>query len=181
MTGTYDSADQAAAAPDDFLPIRLVMVPIWTGRTDGNWRYVEQAAMNALDRPYRQRIYRVHQDAAGTLRSDVYTLPGDPSVFVGAWTRPGAFDELTPEDLDLRVGCGIVLEAQPGDRFVGGTEGDGCASSFGDAVHATSEVVIEPERLTSWDRGWTADGEQAWGPAERGYTFVRRTSGPPRG
>ena len=54
--------------------IRLVMLPIWTHRRDGRWLYVEQASVQSIEQPYRQRVYRVHRDALGVLRSDVYTL-----------------------------------------------------------------------------------------------------------
>ncbi len=179
MTGTFDSADQAARRPGDFLEIRLVMLPIWTSRADGRWLYVEQAAMSSRERPYRQRVYRVHRDDAGRLRSDVYVLPGDPLDLAAAWQRPGAFDALSPDDLVLREGCSIVLEPGGDDAFTGATAGTGCASTIGGAAYATSEVVIEPGLLVSWDRGWTADGEQAWGSTAGGYEFVRRTTGPP--
>ena len=59
MTGSFSSASQASAAPDDYFDIRLYMVPIWDGRADGPWLYVEQAAASALERPYRQRVYQV--------------------------------------------------------------------------------------------------------------------------
>jgi CpeT protein len=62
MTGTFSSAAQAAADPDNFFDIRLQMVPIWTDRAEpdgARWLYVEQASAEALDRPYRQRVYRV--------------------------------------------------------------------------------------------------------------------------
>ncbi|MDH3592370.1 MAG: CpcT/CpeT family chromophore lyase, partial [Planctomycetota bacterium] len=59
MTGTFSSREQAVADPDNFRAIRLVMLPIWTQRGDGPWLYVEQAAEDALGRPYRQRVYRL--------------------------------------------------------------------------------------------------------------------------
>ena len=58
MTGSFSSQAQAQA-DERYYDIRLEMVPIWTDRDDGRWLYVEQAAASALERPYRQRIYRV--------------------------------------------------------------------------------------------------------------------------
>jgi hypothetical protein len=62
----------------------------------------------------------------------------------------------------------------------------GCATSeqaatrtLRGAAYATSEVVIEPAILVSWDRGWNAAGEQVWGATKGGYEFVKRGPGPP--
>ena len=172
MTGTYSSAAQAADDPENFFHVRLVTTPIWTDRTDGHWLYVEQAVAAALERPYRQRVYRVHGTESG-VRSDVYELPGDPLDFVAAWERPELFDAIEPGDLALREGCSIHLVRAGANEFTGSTRGEGCSSSLGDAAFATSEVRVTPNVLTSWDRGFTADGEQAWGATEGPYVFVR--------
>ena len=100
LSGSFSSAEQAAAQPDDYFDIRLEVVPIWTDREDGPWLYVEQAAAAALERPYRQRVYHVVQTEEGP-RSDVYTLPGDPLAYAGAWQEPARFDGITPDTLAL--------------------------------------------------------------------------------
>ncbi|MHC4837237.1 MAG: chromophore lyase CpcT/CpeT [Planctomycetota bacterium] len=171
MTGSFSSAAQAEAQPEDYFDIRLVMQPIWADRADGPWLYVEQAEAEALARPYRQRIYRLVADG-DFIRSDVYLLPGDPLDFAGAWERPAAFAGIAPEDLELRNGCSIWLQ-DLGGVHVGATRGRGCESSIGDAAYAISEVTITADRLTSWDRGFTADGMQAWGATAGPYEFLR--------
>lgn len=179
LTGTFDSLDQAAADTENFFEIRLVTIPIWTERTDGRWMYVEQAAFAALDRPYRQRVYRVHRDDTGVLRSDVYLLPGEPLEFTAAWRNPGIFDAYGPADLELRDGCSILLDPAGDGTYLGATVGNGCSSALGDAAYATSEVELRPGLILSWDRGWTTDGEQAWGATVSGYRFVQRSEFPP--
>lgn len=178
MTGTFSSAAQAAEQPDDFLEIRLVVVPIWERRADGPWLYVEQAAGGSLERPYRQRVYRVSLEEDGGFRSEVYELPGDVQRFVAAWDG-APFDDLEPDDLLLREGCAVLLDWQ-GDRFSGGTRGRGCESRLGRATHATSEVTVTADRLESWDRGYAADGEQVWGSEAGPYRFDRLSAGAPR-
>ncbi len=110
LTGSFSSSDQATANPDDYMDVRLRVVPIWEGRdASSRWLYVEQAAAASLDRPYRQRIYRVFcagkEGWANTVGdkdwcvrwpdiendfsrplycSEVHTLPGDPLVYAGA-------------------------------------------------------------------------------------------------
>ena len=43
---------------------------------------------------------------------------------------------------------------------------------YTDAAYATSEVVIIPGRIESWDRGFDADGNQVWGAASGPYVFI---------
>lgn len=171
MTGSFSSAAQAETQPDDYFDIRLEMAPIWTDRTDGPWLYVEQAAAEALDRPYRQRVYRLVPDG-DFIRSDVYLLPGDPLAFAGAWRTPEVFTGTTPEELELRTGCSIWLQ-DLGGVHVGATRGRSCESSLGDAAYATSEVTVTADRLTSWDRGFDEAGVQAWGATAGPYEFLR--------
>ena len=87
LTGSFSSQQQAAADPE-FRDIRLHIVPIWTHRPDGPWLYVEQAAAEALDKPYRQRVYRLSQTGNDTFRSDVYLLPEPALGFAGAFAAP---------------------------------------------------------------------------------------------
>lgn len=171
MTGSFSSEAQAAEDPEYF-DIRLFMVPIWEDRSDGEWLYVEQAVATALERPYRQRVYHVVDTDEGP-RSDVYTLPGDPILYAGAWRDPELFDAITPESLALREGCSIFL-TPVGAHFEGSTRGKGCMSSLGEAAYATSEVIVKPGVLTSWDRGFDAQDEQAWGAVTGAYIFVKQ-------
>lgn len=172
LTGHFSSAAQAEGDPSYF-DVHLRAVPIWGDRGDGPWLYVEQAIASALDRPYRQRVYKLSVDG-DQFRSDVYTLPGDPLQFAGAWREPGRFDDLPAEALTLRAGCGIVMRFD-GDAFVGGTVGRGCESSRAGAAYVTSEVRLTPTQVISWDRGFSDDGTQVWGAEKGGYVFDRIT------
>ena len=37
---------------------------------------------------------------------------------------------------------------------------------------ATSEVVVSPGRIESWDRGFDAEGAQVWGAEKGAYVFL---------
>jgi hypothetical protein len=172
LTGSFSSAVQAAT-DDEFFDIRLHMAPIWTGRDDGPWMYVEQAVASAEDRPYRQRVYRLREVEPGLFESAVYTLP-DPDATIGAWEAPGRLDGLSPADLETRTGCSILMR-RLGDAFVGSTLGALCPSELRGARYATSEVRVTRDRLVSWDRGFDAAGTQVWGARTGGYVFDRMT------
>jgi hypothetical protein len=180
MTGTFSSAEQHAAAPDDYFDIRLVMVPVWTDRTDGVWLYVEQAVGDHLEAPYRQRVYRLSREGEGEVASDVYTLPGEAKRFAGAWRQPVPLADVKPEDLTLRAGCTVHLRRTADGAWEGGTRGAGCASELRGAKYATTEIRLEDGLLRAWDRGHTEAGDQVWGPAKGPYRFVRVSAEPPR-
>ncbi|MBD3257108.1 hypothetical protein GF377_01650 [candidate division GN15 bacterium] len=173
MTGSFSSQEQAEA-DTNFFDIRLRMVPIWQQLSDAHWIYVEQAAASSLDQPYRQRVYRVWQVDDTTFQSDVYTFE-DPLRFAGAWQNPNPLASLTPDSLTLREGCSIVMHPEGDSAFVGGTVGEGCASTLRGASYATSEVRITADGMVTWDRGYDAEGNQAWGAETGGYVFMKIT------
>lgn len=177
LSGSFSSAAQAAA-DTNYFDIRLRMAPMWTDRTDGPWIYVEQATATAQDRPYRQRVYRLRDGGDGTFTSEVFALPG-PRRFAGAWRHKQPLAALTPDSLLVRDGCAVVLRREADGRFAGGTVGQGCASDLRGAAYATSEVTVGPETIESWDRGFAADGSQAWGATGGGYVFVREPADAP--
>jgi len=171
MTGSFSSAEQAKS-DTNFSDIRLQQARIWPNRTDGYWFYVEQAAAENLDRPYRQRVYHLFQKSDSLLQSTVYTLP-NPSDFVGAWENPTVLAELTPEDLTEREGCAIILKKYGNEAFVGSTESLRCDSKIGGASFATSIVLINATEIYSWDRGFDMEGNQVWGARTGGYIFKK--------
>ncbi|RMH30795.1 MAG: hypothetical protein D6692_01270 [Planctomycetota bacterium] len=170
LTGSFSSAEQAAR-DQSYFHIVLHMTPMWTWRDDGPWLYVEQALAQAAERPYRQRVYKLERTGDGAYRSRVFVFE-NPLEHAGAWKSGSPLSEMSPDDLDERVGCAIRLEWQNG-AFVGSTGGTGCPSDLNGSAYATSEVVIEADRLLTWDRGFDATGQQVWGATKGGYEFIR--------
>ncbi|MDX2197362.1 MAG: chromophore lyase CpcT/CpeT [Phycisphaerae bacterium] len=173
MIGSFSSAEQSAADPENFFDIRLEIVPIWRDRDGGAWMYVEQAAAQSLDKPYRQRIYQVTAAGDGVFESAVYELPGDPLAYAGAWKTPEKLDAIKPEDLQQRAGCTVHLRKQDGATFAGRTIGTGCTSALRGAKYATSEVSITAEGMRTWDRGYNEANEQVWGAKTGPYVFKK--------
>lgn len=170
LTGSFSSASQAAADPE-FRDIRLHVARVWPNRSDGIWLYVEQAAAESLDRPYRQRVYHLTQPTDTLFESQVLELP-DPERRVGAWRLEQPLADLDPADLGAREGCAILLR-RSGNAFAGSTLGRLCESSHRGAAWATSEVILTADRMVSWDRGFDAAGVQVWGAVKGGYVFDR--------
>jgi hypothetical protein len=171
LTGSFSSAAQAGQDPDYF-DIRIHAVRVWPERDDGQWIYLEQAAADALDQPYRQRVYHVTRLADDLFQSRVYALE-EPLNYAGQWREEEPLAQLRPEDLQLRDGCAVLLRKVGDETFTGSTLGRLCSSTLRGASFATSEVAVRSDRLTSWDRGFDADGVQVWGAQKGPYQFDR--------
>jgi CpeT protein len=174
MTGSFSSAAQAER-DDQYFDIRLEMVRIWPELVgDEAWLYVEQATATSLDRPYRQRIYRLERIGENRFESAVFELPTDPLAFAGWWQTPSLFERLTPSDLTELTGCAVYLEFDSfTQQFTGSTGRGTCESTLRGAAYVVSEATITPDMLLTWDRGFDADGQQVWGAVDGGYEFVR--------
>jgi len=171
MTGSFSSAEQARLDPD-FYDIRLQVVRVWPERQDGYWLYVEQAAAESLDRPYRQRVYRLLRHDSSTIESRVFTIP-EPLTYAGEWKKEVPLARLTPESLVWKKGCSIMLVKKGTDAFAGSTVAHECASDLRGAAYAKSEVEINSRGMVTWDRGFAADGRHVWGASKGGYIFKK--------
>lgn len=174
MTGSFSSAAQSER-DDQYFDIRLQMVRIWPDRDPGEaWLYVEQATAAAIDRPYRQRVYRVTRIDENRFRSEVYELLQPALQYAGWWKTPQRFSEFRPADLTELEGCAVTLRYDElSGSFVGSTDSGTCASTLRGAAYVMSEVTITPDMLLTWDRGYNAQDQQVWGATEGGYEFVR--------
>jgi CpeT protein len=181
MTGVFSSEAQSKRDPENYFPIVLHMAPIWkdAGERDGvKWFYVEQAVATALNRPYRQRVYRLSVQPDGTIRSEIFTLAEGPAAlkFAGAWGDESKLAGVTPETIVRRDGCEIALSIMSDGTFKGATDGKKCPSERGGAKYATAEAHIKSDGMVTLDRGYDAQDEQVWGATKGGYEFVKISS-----
>jgi hypothetical protein len=174
MTGSFSSAAQAAEGEANYGDIRMEMHPIWPSRADGPWLYVEQAFAEDIEKPYRQRVYRLLDQPDGAILCQVYELPGDPLAHAGAHRRPDALASLKPDELLFRGGCTITFGREPDGSFFGATGVGSCESRVSGSTFLTSHVTVTADKLVSWDRGYDANGNQKWGPTLGGYEFVKQ-------
>jgi hypothetical protein len=171
MAGSYTSAAQAQA-DSSYFEIELEMVRIWPKRRDGAWFYVEQATAASKEKPYRQRVYHLHEVNDSTFVSRILTIKGGAALF-GAYKDPVKLATLSPDSLVALEGCDITLQ-QRGQGYAGSTVEGRCPSTREGAAFTTSEVMLYPDRMVSWDRGWDTRGEQVWGATKGGYIFIKR-------
>lgn len=170
LTGSFSNIEQANA-DTNFFHISLIMTPIWPDRTDGIWIYVEQAMATKLDKPYRQRVYRLTHPEADIFQSDIYTIK-DPLNFAGLQNDASKKAALTFDLIDLKEGCEVRLR-KDGSSYTGGTDGAKCPSDLRGASYATTQITLKKGELVSWDQGFDASGKQVWGSTLGGYIFKK--------
>lgn len=171
MTGEFDSSEQAKK-DDAFKNISLKMTRVWPDRPNGVWLYIEQAVADTPDKPYRQRMYFISELNEDEYSSDIYSLPNEEK-FVGAWRETSKLDELSPFDLTNKTGCTVIL-FYDGFQFGGRTSKGNCKSELNGASYTTSEVTILETQISTWDRGFDADGKQVWGSESGPYVFKKQ-------
>lgn len=171
LNGDFDSSEQASV-DRAFFPVSLRSCEAIVEGLGERVLYVEQAMMDGLDRPYRQRIYSV-EEAEGRVVSRVFAMDDSLNrALIGACD-----DDTAPviqlRDIEERKGCGVWLTADQDGVYRGGTEGQDCESSLGGARYATSKVVLYEGAIESWDQGWASADEQVWGAVSGPYIFKR--------
>lgn len=181
LTGVFDSSAQAI---DDstyldvtvrHCTVKVADLPL--GKRSGHFLALRQSVSTDAN-PYRARILRIFAgETPDVVRASSYaTLPGVDITnlcFKPEVERVISFKQLAEEK------CTTESRYVDGS-FVGGTTGQGCPSSRAGAVRMTSEITLNGQGMTTWDRGWNAAGELAWGPEKGPYRFERVTAQDPR-
>ena len=172
LAGRFDSADQARSSPG-FAAIQVVACPADVPALGPRVLYVEEARMDALDAPTRQRVYVIEpgepMESAAVSRVFELAVPGSSVGACGLSVRP----RFTRDELMERVGCTVSLRAD-GPVYRGSTTGRGCPTTLNGATYLTSDLVLDTVGFRSWERGYDPSGTRRWGEAGP-YVFVRRT------
>jgi CpeT protein len=144
------------------------------------WLYTQQGEfLNGKYYPYRQRVYAVEQMDEYHIRLTIYGFRDDAAYY-------GILDDTTssikaeewlqniPSDgLIVKDGCEITIWKDNLNAFRGSTNEKNCKGSFGGATYTTSEFVIYPHEVISWERGWDDNGNQKWGPEKSPYIYSK--------
>jgi CpeT protein len=173
MSGNFSSELQSKS-DSDYFDIRLRMEPIWKASENEFYLYVEQAMSTSLEKPYRQRIYRVVKESENRFVSYIYNVNA-PARFVGKKGDDAVFTSITPDSLKVLEGCEVQLQYNEKlQQFEGATADRTCPSTRSGATFTTSKVVIGAKGMVSWDQGWNDAGAQVWGATKGGYEFIRQ-------
>jgi hypothetical protein len=177
LTGTFESDGPAAAgaAPE---AVRIVIVAVPKSRIANGALvvYREQGVAPKPDEPSEQRFYRLDEDG-DAVRMRAFD-PKDPLIVRGKWRDPSVLALYGANDMRERPGC-VILLRKSADRWEGGTQGAGCPSTRRTAATMTTALIVSRDGFLQWDRGFDEKGRQAWGSAEGGTRFAKRSAAAP--
>jgi hypothetical protein len=173
MAGDFSNQAQAFENPPLFAHIRVCMRPLPIDKFAGASLFLEQAYDFALHQPYRMRVLKF-LEVDGRIEIEHYQVR-DEDKFKGASRDLDRLQTLTPDDIEKMNGCSMVVE-WTGHSFKGRVEpGKGCiVVRNGKTTYLDNEFEIEPDKLSSLDRGRDMEtDERVWGSIAGPFEFVR--------
>lgn len=174
LVGTLSTVHQALTSRR-VADVRMVTCPVTV--TDAapapgvSFLYQEQAIALNPEQPYRQRFLRIAPYPASQSVESTAWKPPELAPWVGLCQKPLAQRRVRLADLGSPL-CQVYLKPT-GDRFVGATPPEGCPANFRGATRVTNQIVLEADRMETWDRGFDAAGQQVWGAQDESYQFRR--------
>jgi hypothetical protein len=175
LEGEYNSKEQSIS-DTDYMNISLVMKRIWTDRKDAYWIYVEQALASKMEKPYRQRVYRVTEEDSIVI-SRIYQFD-DPLQYAGAQNDTAKMNKLTFNKLTTKAGCDVLMLNTGNNKWEGSTIGNKCPSVLRGSKYATSKIKLFYNKLESWDQGFDSLDHQVWGATKGAYIFKKTKYSP---
>ncbi|MEL6605783.1 MAG: chromophore lyase CpcT/CpeT [Cyanobacteria bacterium J06614_10] len=174
LEGVMDTTEQANHS-DDFVGVQMttcrveVTEPETTAtETGGVYLYQEQALVESLASPYRQRFLHIVPGDNYRIASHSFK-PDSPEALVGLCEQPSP-RAISAADMGEQV-CTVSLRASAVGGFVGSTPLGGCVASVRGAVSITNVVVLHEDGMDTWDRGFDAAGTQVWGADSTPYQY----------
>lgn len=174
LIGTLSTVHQSLSdrrVPD----VRMVTCPVTVTDAESapgvSFLYQEQAIALTPEQPYRQRFLRIAPHPTSQSVESMAWKPPELASWVGLCQKPLAQRQVRLADLGSPL-CQIYLKPA-GDRFVGTTPPEGCPTNFRGATRSTNRIVLEANRMETWDRGYDAAGQQVWGAQDESYRFQR--------
>lgn len=154
------------------------------------WMYTQQGEfIDGEYYPYRQRIYELKNWDEYRLRLNIYAFKDD-EMYWDIITETGCNDcdttftthtdrlivAINDTTIIPKVGCELLIWKDSMMAFRGSTVGNRCKGSFRGATYTTTEFVVYPHQVISWERGWNDEGEQRWGPKNGPYIYSKVSS-----
>ncbi|MGJ3232087.1 MAG: chromophore lyase CpcT/CpeT [Oceanicaulis sp.] len=190
LAGAWSNADQYAFAPEDLKrppapgrPYDWIDLqhaefhPVEAPAIGAHVLYLEWRSGAADGEISRQRIWAFREAEGGALSGmDFYTF-ADPEPYAGRGAEPGAFADLTADDLiAYPEGCTLQARNPAWDGHVLEVSADDCVitARSGRTMGIEARVEIAPDRVSYREAGILEDGSYAFlvpgGPA---YEFRR--------
>lgn len=179
LQGVMDTSEQAEGS-DRFVAVQMTTcfivldgdVPI--GYPNAQFVYQEQALMEQLGQPYRQRFLAITPDPETNSVQSITLRPPNPEQWVGLCDRSDRDRAISPEALGETT-CRVFLRPSA-SGYIGQTPVGGCPASVRGAVRMSNTILLHGDGMDTWDRGFDADGNQVWGATTTPYQYRWSTS-----
>jgi hypothetical protein len=163
-----DTSAQAKVNPER-VNVRMTTCKIQsTDDPNSVYLYQEQALVDKLNQPYRQRILNIIPLKEDKVESRSYKLINEKQ-FIGFCSKPEGDRLLTKSDLDSAV-CSVFLRPVV-TIYVGETPSVGCPANVRGAVRITNRIILHNLGMDTYDRGFDAEGNQVWGAVNDSYQY----------
>ncbi|MEM7556210.1 MAG: chromophore lyase CpcT/CpeT [Cyanobacteria bacterium P01_A01_bin.84] len=144
--------------------------------------YQEQAMVDKLSKPYRQRFLQISSYVLGN-KSGNNSVNKVPTTFSVAFKPKNLQNWINfcnkkaePKVVKYtQIGekvCTVTLH--PADEtYIGKTPSKGCPAKVRGAVRITNSILLRRTGMETWDRGFNAEGKQVWGAKNKPYYFQK--------
>lgn len=169
LIGVMDTTQQAQTNP------RIAKVQMTTCEVNFSpekntiYLYQEQAIMNKLNQPYRQRILVIQPSGDNlSVESKAYKL-NNAANFINFCNKNLTERTFSKSDLGESV-CTVFLKPIAGG-YQGETPPQGCPTNARGAVKITNTIILHSQGMDTSDRGYDSTGRQVWGARDNFYQF----------
>ncbi|WP_432811318.1 chromophore lyase CpcT/CpeT [Pantanalinema sp. GBBB05] len=173
LEGIMTTAAQAAKNPQapnvQMTTCRIQVLDSANDRTNPIFLYQEQALAKKLSQPYRQRFLQIVPTPDRQQIESRSFKPEQPQAWVGLCNKPLGKRQLKLKDLGTSI-CSVFLQRSQ-NNYVGNTPPQGCPTTARGAVKITNRIVLSPDGMDTWDRGFDAAGKQVWGADGESYQY----------
>lgn len=168
ITGEFTSAEQAGK-DKAYKSASLNNIQIWPNATNGAWIYSEESLNSDPDNPIQQRVFFISEITDSEFSIDVYNLPNKEN-YIGAWRNPETFSDISVFDLRFKDGCTLFL-FYDGFQYAGATNTGTCPNDTEGATYTTSSIILVPDEIHLWDRGYDMEDKLKWGSEKGPYIY----------
>lgn len=174
LEGIMDTRQQAQKIPGfpkvQMTACRVQLSEITSLNQNAIYLYQEQAMINKLDKPYRQRFLRLSLTGDGKKVESATFRPVNSVSWINFCQQKKAA-RIIKESNITNAKCSVFLQKIADRIYRGETQTGGCAINYKGAVKITNTIELKPAQMTTYDRGFDASGKQVWGANERPYIY----------
>ncbi|WP_109299460.1 chromophore lyase CpcT/CpeT [Aquimarina sp. AU474] len=170
LVGEFSNIEQSEK-DSSFNHLKMVNTRIWKDKP-GYWVYSELFNAKNNDAIYGQRILNYERVDSSTFTSTAYIISNAKDYRMG-WKNKRIFDKLTIDSLTVRDGCQVYFTKSTSTIYSGKTRKGSCSSSIDYVEYIISDFVISRDKISLWNRGYSAKGKQVWGKIKGPHKYKR--------